>query len=280
MQTSSDQTAAHQATARRTLQTGPAFPIKFAFQPIVDLKEGCVFSYEALVRGACGQPASSVFERVTPETQYSFDQACRVKAITYASALGIDVHLNVNFMPQAIYQPAASLWPTLAAANRLDFPIEQIVFEVTESETVEDPRRLAEIFREHKRCGFMTAIDDFGAGYAGLGLLSEFQPDLVKLDIQLVRDVDRDLPKQAIVRAVIRMCDEIGSAIVAEGVETEQEAAWLSEAGIDLFQGYLFAKPAFMALPALDLETVRTRISKAHPSSRRARAGRRFLASR
>jgi len=225
------------------------FPFSFAFQPILDVTDGSIFSYEALVRGPHGEPAASVLERLTPENQYAFDQACRVKALDLAARLGLSVKLNINFLPNAIYRPEVCIRSTLAAAARLSFPIDRIVFEVTEGERVGDRGKLVEIVREYSRLGFKTAIDDFGAGFAGLGLLAEFQPDIVKLDMQLIRDVARDRAKQSIVRAVVRMCADLGITPIAEGVETRDELAWLREAGIALFQGYLLARPAFEALP-------------------------------
>jgi EAL domain-containing protein (putative c-di-GMP-specific phosphodiesterase class I) len=230
------------------------FAFTFAFQPIVDVKQGCIFSYEALVRGPNGESAASVLDRVDEKTQYAFDQACRVNAMTLASRLGIDVKLNINFLPNAIYQPALCIRSTLAAAARLAFPIERIVFEVTEGESIADHAKLVDVFREYRRLGFKTAIDDFGAGYAGLGLLADFQPDFIKLDMKLVRDVPHDRTKQAITRAVAAMCAELDIALIAEGVETRDEFCWLHELGIELFQGYLFARPAFEALPAIALD--------------------------
>ena len=194
------------------------FPFSFAFQPVVDVRDGSIFSYEALVRGPQGEPAPSVLGRVTPENQYAFDQACRVKALELASRLGIAVNLDINFLPNAIYRPEVCIRSTLAAAARLAFPIERIVFEVTEGEHVGDRRKLVEIFREYSRLGFKTAIDDFGAGFAGLGLLAEFQPDIVKIDMALVRGIAQSRPKQAIVRAVVAMCEELGIEPIAEGV--------------------------------------------------------------
>ncbi|MEA2721104.1 MAG: hypothetical protein QOJ39_2968 [Candidatus Eremiobacteraeota bacterium] len=228
------------------------FPFTFAFQPIIDVAQGRVFSYEALVRGPEGESAYSVLQRVTAENQYAFDQACRVKAITLASQLRVEAKLNINFLPNAIYEPAACIRRTLSTARRVGFPIDRIVFEVTERESVADRRKLVDIFREYSRLGFKTAIDDFGAGHSGLGLLAEFQPDFIKLDMQLIRGVAEDRAKRAIIRAVVAMCGELGIVVVAEGVETHDELAWLRDSGISLFQGYLFARPALEALPPVD----------------------------
>ncbi|MDE2120658.1 MAG: EAL domain-containing protein, partial [Betaproteobacteria bacterium] len=113
---------------------------------------------------------------------------------------------------------------------------------------IEDGPWFAEILREYKRQGFLTAIDDFGAGYAGLRLLADFQPDLIKLDMDLVRHVDQQRPRQAIARAVIRMAEQMGIRLVVEGVESAGERDFFLHEGVSLFQGYLFSRPVFRGL--------------------------------
>lgn len=133
-----------------------------------------------------------------------------------------------------------------------DFPVERIIFEVTEGERVEDGPWLAQILREYKRCGFLTAIDDFGAGFAGLTLLADFKPDLIKIDMELVRKVDTSSSRQAIVRALVRLCEDMGIQVIAEGIETAGERDFLYDAGIRLMQGYLFGKPVFQGIVGAD----------------------------
>ena len=91
--------------------------------------------------------------------------------------------LSINFMPNAVYEPSRCLRTTLEAAHRTGFPIENIIFETTEDERVHDAEYLKKIFATYRKEGFKTAIDDFGAGYAGLNLLADYQPDIVKLDM-------------------------------------------------------------------------------------------------
>jgi EAL domain-containing protein (putative c-di-GMP-specific phosphodiesterase class I) len=128
------------------------------------------------------------------------------------------------------------------------FPLERIIFEVTEGERIEDGPWFAEILREYKRCGFKTAIDDFGAGYAGMKLLADFQPDMIKIDMDLIRNIQADRARQAIVRSLVRLCEEMAIQVIAEGIETPAERDWLYDSGIHLMQGYLFAKPAFRSV--------------------------------
>ena len=228
------------------------FDFVFAYQPIVDLATRSVFAHEALVRGLNGESAYSVLSQVTDENRYSFDQACRVQAIRGAAELGMKELLSINFLPNAVYQPAACIRSTLEAARLYQFPIEQIIFEVTEGEQVTDRPHLVNIFREYRRFGFRTAIDDFGAGYSGLNLLSEYQPDIIKIDMELVRDVDTSKPKQAIIAGIVSICAALNVRVLAEGIETAAERDFLRNAGIGLMQGYLFCKPAFRAIGIVD----------------------------
>ena len=226
---------------------GLGFHFAYAYQPIVDVVRGELFAHEALVRGPNGESAHSVLSRVTDANRYRFDQACRVKAIKTAASLGMQTRLSINFLPNAIYRPEVCIRTTLEAARAHNFPIDRIMFETIEGERVADGKWYAEVLREYQRIGFLTAIDDFGAGFAGLNLLADFQPDIVKLDMDLVRDIDQRRSAQSIVRGVSRICEELGIAIIAEGIETMDEYHCLHSFGIQLMQGYLFAKPQFGA---------------------------------
>jgi len=233
-------------------QDGAAFdlPITMAMQPIVDIASRRVFAHEALVRGSDGSSAATVLSRVSDQNRYAFDQQCRVTAIELASNLGLAADgslLSINFLPNAVYEPRACIRMTLAAAMRTGFPINQIVFEFTEVERL-DAAHLLNILRSYRAMGFKTAIDDFGAGFAGLGLLSKFQPDIVKLDMDLIRDIDAHPVKRTIVRGILTVLGELGISPVCEGIETVGEFDVLQDLGVSLMQGYLFAKPALGAL--------------------------------
>ncbi len=228
------------------------FPFSMAFQPIVRASDSSVFAYEALVRGTAGESAASILGRVNRRNRYAFDQACRRTAISLAARLGITASaakLSINFIPGAMYEPENCVRATLAAARRAGLPLDRLIFEVTEGEEVLDPAHLAKIFKVYRQHGFSPAIDDFGAGYAGLNLLAQFQPNLLKLDRALLQDIDASVPKQAIVRGVLSVCRDLQIVPIAEGIETRAEFEVLKGLGIDLFQGYLFARPGFETLP-------------------------------
>lgn len=244
-----------------TTSTRLDIDFSMAFQPIYDATHARVWGYEALVRGLTGESAATVLSQVSPEQKYRFDQDCRVKAIELASRLypaGEDLKLSINFMPNAVYEPAACLRATLAAATRHDFPLASIMFEFTENEQVSDTAHLENIITEYRKHGFTTAIDDFGAGHAGLGLLVQFQPDLIKIDMLIVRDIDTSPARRAVVAAIVGMAAELDITVLAEGIETEAEFTALKAAGIGLFQGYWFAKPAFEELPQIELAQIPT----------------------
>jgi EAL domain-containing protein (putative c-di-GMP-specific phosphodiesterase class I) len=138
---------------------------------------------------------------------------------------------------------------TVEAAHRALLPIERLVMEVTEGAVIEDMDHFAERINEYRGLGLKVAFDDFGAGYSGLNLLADFQPDQIKLDMKLVRNIDHHGPRQSIVRAIGQVCIDLGIDVIAEGVETAEEYTWLANEGVQLFQGYLFAKPAFESFP-------------------------------
>jgi len=227
-----------------------------AFQPIVDMTTQKAWGYEALVRGLNGEGAAGIISRVNDTNRYQFDQACRVKAIEKAQRLFDDpsLRLSINFMPNAVYEPAACIKTTLEAAQRVGFSLNRIMFEFTEDERMTDVAHVKHIISEYRKFGFMTAIDDFGAGYAGLNLLSNLRPDLIKIDMQLIRDIQNNKAKQAIVAGIVSIAREMDLMVLAEGIESADELRVLRAAGINLFQGFYFAKPLIDQLPFISLE--------------------------
>lgn len=225
---------------------------EYAFQPILDVDDRRIFAHEALVRGPNGEGAMSVLSQVNEENRYWFDQACRIKAIKTAARLNIQGYLSINFLPNAVYRPEVCIRSTLETAHAHGFPLSRIIFEATEGERIKDGPWFATILREYQRCGFLTAIDDFGAGYAGLTLLADFTPDFIKLDMALVRDIHQSRSRQAIVKGMLHTCRDMGVTVIAEGIESARERDFLYEAGVRLMQGYLFGKPTFQAAGLVD----------------------------
>jgi EAL domain-containing protein (putative c-di-GMP-specific phosphodiesterase class I) len=228
----------------------PIFAFTMAFQPVVDLQTSRVDAYEALVRGPNGESAAHILGQVNDTNRYAFDQACRVRAIELASRLGIDRRLNINFLPNAVYEPRACIQTTLEAAARTGFPRGQLTFEIVENETIADTSHLRGIIAEYHRCGFQVALDDFGTAYSGLLRLVELQPDIVKLDRALIQDCDTDKRRLALAAAMIALGRDLGIKIVIEGVEREGEVDALRSVGARFMQGYYFAEPGFESITA------------------------------
>ena len=225
-------------------------PYAFAFQPIVNVTDDSIFSYEALVRGLKEESAIDVIKKIPSTGLPAFHDRSCVLALHWAAYRGLSTRLNLNIMPSVASSSPSSIAAILNAAERFQISPKQIVLEILESEFIDSLKDLSAALRDYRSTGLLFAIDDFGAGYAGLNLLAEFQPDFLKLDLRLVRDVEKKGPKQAIIRGICRTCLDLGIEIIAEGVETESEFRWLQAEGIRLFQGYLFARPAFEKLPA------------------------------
>ncbi|MGE4259774.1 EAL domain-containing protein [Shewanella sp.] len=228
------------------------FDFTMAFQPIIQYSSKTIFGYEALVRGLNNESAFSVISQVNDDNRYRFDQLCRVKAIALAAKLNINQMVSINFLPNAVYRPERCIRTTLEAAKEYGFPIAQIMFEFTEVEKVKDNQHIKNIVEYYKSLGFKTAIDDFGSGYSGLNLLADFQTDIAKLDMELIRNIDKDPVRQIVVKNTVAMFRELNITPLAEGIETKGEMCFLRDIGIDLMQGYYFAKPGFESLPEVN----------------------------
>lgn len=229
---------------------------QIAFQPIVNIVTGEIYAYEALVRGENGESAIDIISKIPAHQLYRFDQTCRVLAIETAVNLGINCKLSINFFPNAIYNTTTCISMTLAAAKHFNFPLENIILENSETEKIVDYDKIKEVVSLYKQTGVLTAIDDFGAGYAGLGLLANFKPNIIKLDVDLIRTIDSDNIRLAIVEGIVRTCDLIDIKLIAEGVETIDQYKALNASGITLMQGYLLAKPVIGKLVTVNLASI------------------------
>ncbi|WP_422928976.1 EAL domain-containing protein [Singulisphaera sp. PoT] len=222
------------------------------FQPIVHAQDpGHVFAYECLLRGveAGGKlvPPGRLFEAARDaEMLFPLDRAARLTAIRCASENGLDrgdSNLFINFNPASIYDPRYCLAATVAAIRETGYRPDRVVFEVVESDEVKDVDHLVRIANYYREAGFKVALDDLGSGYGSLNLLGILKPDFVKLDMHLIRGVDREAYKAGILSKLLEMSQSLGIESVAEGIETEGEYAWVREHGADYVQGFLFGKP-------------------------------------
>ena len=170
-----------------------------------------------------------------------------------AGILGTDARLSINFLPNAVYSPAACIQLTLKTSRSTGFPTDRLIFEFTENEEMIDTDHVRNIVDSYRKMGFTTAIDDFGAGHAGLGLLAKFQTDFIKIDMDLVRGIETSHPRQMIVQGIIRIAESLGITVIAEGVETVAEYDTLRAYGVRYIQGFLLARPGFKTLPEITL---------------------------
>jgi len=221
----------------------------FAFQPIVDLDQRRVWAYEALVRGPNGESAEAVIAQFSGDDLHRFDLEAQHRAIALANSLGYDGRLMINMLNGSLRLVPDASMQTIEAAVAVGMRPDQLTFEVSERDEIEDLDAFLDQVRPSRQEGVDYALDDFGAGFSGLNLLAGFQPNFIKLDIWLVTNIHRSGPRQAIVRGVMRTCLDLGIEVIAEGVEGEDEYRWLWQAGIRLFQGYLFAYPGFEEFP-------------------------------
>jgi len=256
--------------------SGPEY--SFAFQPIVDAVAGRVVGYEALIRGPWDEPAWQVFNQVSPLHLHTFDQTTRAEAIALAARLGIEHPLHLNFLPRSLETSPKAALSAIEAARHAGIAPDRIVLEVPETEVIVERNRFAALLKDARAHGVRLAIDDFGATYASLTILDDLDPDQIKLDMRLIRGVDRPGPRQAILRAIRRACYDLDIDVIAEGVETLAEYQFLAGQRIRLFQGYLFAKPAFETLPPAHFPE--TAAESAHIPPTRATSSQRQTAAR
>lgn len=225
-----------EASFERALDT-----LWMAYQPIVRARDGSLYGYEALMR--CGEPALphpgallDAAERL--DRIVDLGRAIRVAAVTPMLAVSPDVTLFINLHSRDLLDATLFATDTVLCSMA-----SRVVLEITERAALDDVKDARERIAALRKCGFRIAIDDLGAGYAGLTSFVTLEPELVKLDMSLVRNIDQQPMKQALVRAVTLLCRDLGSMVVAEGVETAAERDAVIECGCDLLQGYLFAKP-------------------------------------
>lgn len=226
------------------------------FQPIVYAEDPSrVFGHEAQLRGVLPDgsllPPARLFDTAREAgLLFQLDLAARRSAIAHAASHGLRGALFVNFAPTAIYDPASCLRSTVADIDAAGFERSQVVFEIVETERAHDPAHLRRILDFYREAGFRIALDDVGAGYSSLNLIHLLRPDILKLDMDLIRGVDLDPYKARIVANLLDVSRALGIEALAEGIETEGELAWVRDHGATNAQGFLIARPKAAPLGA------------------------------
>jgi EAL domain-containing protein (putative c-di-GMP-specific phosphodiesterase class I)/CheY-like chemotaxis protein len=210
-------------------------------QPVVSLRRRMIWGYEALLRTTASRLSSpmSILAAAGPLQQLDrLGRHVRQLAAEKLKQLPPDVQLLVNLHPQDLFdsQLQDPQMPLSVVANR-------IILEVTEHASIGHRRDVERTAQQLRNMGFGIAIDDLGAGHAGLNRLLYLRPSLVKLDMELVRGIQHDSMQRTLVSTMIRLCEDLGIQIIVEGVETKEERDVLADLGCDLMQGYFFARP-------------------------------------
>lgn len=231
---------------------------QFALQPIVEPTTCKIKAYEALIRSPEGGSPAALFASLSSKALYDLDLHSKEIAFALAKAVNIGSQMiSVNLLPGSLVQCPNAVEILLAQIARQGLLPQQVIVEVTESEVISRFDEFECVIRQLRTAGINLAIDDFGAGFAGLSLLTRFQPGRIKIDRCIVADIHLHGPKQAIVHGIIRCCAELEITVVAEGVEKVEEWCWLDAAGIKYFQGYLFARPLVNCAPTVSWPTAR-----------------------
>jgi EAL domain-containing protein (putative c-di-GMP-specific phosphodiesterase class I) len=218
-----------------------------AYQPIVSWSRRDVFGYEALLRArepSLPHPGAILDAAERLNRLQDLGRAIRAKAADPIAGMPKGAMLFVNLHTHDLLDD--DLFGTDRPLARI---ANQVVLEITERASLHHIRDVQSRIAKLREMGFRIAVDDLGAGYAGLTSFAQLEPEVVKLDMSLVRNVHKQPTKQTLVRTMISMCRELGMQVVAEGIETPEERDVIIECGCDLMQGYLFAKPG-PAFPA------------------------------
>ena len=221
------------------------------FQPIVSNKSREIFGYEALIRGPSDTPLHSPVTLFETAVRYGrlveLELLCREMSIQQFKSLNLPGKLFLNASPETLFQPGFRSGRTLDMLKKIGLSPERVVIELTEQYPLESYDVVREARHHYKEMGFEIAIDDLGAGYAGLRMWSELRPDYVKIDRHFMQDIHEDSVKQEFVRSIRNIALELNCRVIGEGVETADEYRIIKKMGLEYAQGYYFARPC--ALP-------------------------------
>ncbi len=220
------------------------------FHPVIDAA-GQVFGYEALIRARNPQtqeiipPRQLLYACEKINLQHQFDQAARIQALRDAVALPrTGARFFINFHPCSLYDPAISLQTTLDMAQESHISASQLVFEVVETERIEDRALLSAILQQYRQRGVGVALDDMGSSSDTLSYLAELMPDYVKIDSELVYDATKRTSAHHALQAIVELAKRLNMKVIAKGIETKAQMQACQQAGVDYMQGFLFAHPA------------------------------------
>ncbi|TQR05961.1 EAL domain-containing protein [Psychrobacillus soli] len=248
--------------------------IQTVFQPIVSLHSGQIYGYEALSRG----PANTVLQN--PEMLFDYalkngqlwelENLCRANALKCAVDLKAEGKLFLNVNPNIMNDPKFKQGFTKEYLSMFQMDTDSIVFEITEREAISNLKDFINTIEHYKNQFYQIAVDDVGAGYSGLNVITDVRPHFMKLDMKLIRDIDKDRTKQLLVSSLCEFANYSQIHIIAEGIETKEELRTLIELGVHFGQGYFIQKPNPRLFPIREeVKTIiKTEISRKNRVSR------------
>lgn len=222
--------------------------IKAVFQPIVSLKNGTVYAYEALSRitlKQCSFRIGEAFE-IAQEMNclWALEKLCRVNSIKMSSEKPKHAKLFLNVDPNIIHDSDFKSGVTGVKLKKYNLDCNDIVFEATERSAIQDMDTFQKSLNHYRQQGFSVAIDDVGSGYSGINRIFEINPQFIKIDMEIMKDIARDERKRSFVAALAQFATDSQIALIAEGIETEEQLEVAVSLHIDYAQGYYFAKPS------------------------------------
>ncbi len=217
------------------------------YEPIVEVATRTVFGYEALARGPERSRFHSPIALFTAAEEFDLvfelDCACRESGLRGAMDFPSGTKLFLNIRPTTIHDPNFHEDRLIETLERRQLSPHDVVFEISEQESIRSFGAFREMRDHYRRLGFQFALDDTGAGYAGLEELVEIEPDYINIDRSMVSGVDQDPARQDVLTAVLQLADKMGAQVIGEGLGTLEELEMLGRLGIRFGQGWLFGHP-------------------------------------
>lgn len=221
--------------------------IKSAYQPIVSLTNGNVFGFEALCRiseASLTMNIEQMFRLADKMNKaWELEVLCREAALKNAIHMGCEKKLFLNVNPNILHDEGFRNGFTKNRLDEYGIDFRNIIFEITERVAIIDNKAFLDSINHYKRQHYGIAIDDVGAGYSGLNTLSAVKPDIIKLDMNLVRNIDKDELKQLLCKSMVEFCNNANIKLIAEGIESEDELETLIKLNVDFGQGFFLGVP-------------------------------------
>ncbi|MBO5292856.1 MAG: GGDEF domain-containing protein [Lachnospiraceae bacterium] len=221
--------------------------IRPVYQPIISLQDGEVLGYEALSRitlkDSLLNPEEFFHMAEQMDCLWKTEELCRRKSLQGAVGKKNNIKLFLNVDPNVLKDPQFKEGITCRYLKEYGLQPSDIVFEITERNSIEDEESFRKVILHYRNQKFQIAIDDFGNGYAGMNRICALEPQYIKIDMQIVREIHMDNMKKALVESMIQFCDKSGIRLIAEGIETEEELKTLIKLGVHYGQGYYILRP-------------------------------------